>query len=80
MTTFKTTDIKFKLGQEFDEETGDGRKAKSTITLEGGNKLVHKQKVGADTLSIIREFSDDEMKMTLDAPGGVISTRIYKRL
>lgn len=101
MTTFKTTDIKFKLGQEFDEETGDGRKCKSTITLEG-NKLVHKQKVGdnwervrekeidteyllfsqvgADTLSIIRDFSDEEMKMTLDAPGGVISTRIYKRL
>ena len=27
-TTFKTTEIKFKLGVEFDEETADGRKCK----------------------------------------------------
>jgi hypothetical protein len=27
-TTFKTTEIKFKLGEEFDEETADGRKCK----------------------------------------------------
>lgn len=27
-TTFKSTDIKFKLGEEFIEETADGRKVK----------------------------------------------------
>ena len=27
-TTFKTTEIKFKLGEEFEEETADGRKCK----------------------------------------------------
>ena len=31
MTTFKTTEIKFKLGQEFDEETADGRHCKVYI-------------------------------------------------
>ena len=28
-TTFKTTVINFKLGEEFDEETADGRKVKA---------------------------------------------------
>ncbi|XP_021944577.1 sodium/calcium exchanger regulatory protein 1 isoform X1 [Folsomia candida] len=79
-TTFKTTDIKFKLGQEFDEETADGRNCKSTITLDGDTKLVHSQKCGDQTLQILREFTDDEMKMTLEGPGGVVSTRVYKKL
>jgi fatty acid-binding protein 3 len=51
-TTFKTTDIKFKLNVEFDEETADGRKCKSNITLQDGNKLVHVQKVRKKLISI----------------------------
>ena len=31
VTTFKTTDIKFKLGQQFDEVTGDGRNCKVLV-------------------------------------------------
>lgn len=34
-STFKNTEIKFKLGEEFDEETADGRQAKSTMTADG---------------------------------------------
>jgi ketosteroid isomerase-like protein len=78
-TTFKTTEIKFKLGEPFDEETADGRKCKSTITQEGDKKLVHEQKSGDSTLKIVREFKDDEMTMILEAPG-VTSTRVYKKL
>jgi len=78
-TTFKTTDIKFKLGQEFDEETADGRNCKSTITLEGDRKLVHTQKCGTSTLQILREFQGDQMTMILEGPGGVKSTRIYTK-
>lgn len=33
MTTFKTTEIKFKLGEEFDEVTADGRKCKVNAQL-----------------------------------------------
>ncbi|KAI4497708.1 hypothetical protein M0802_007248 [Mischocyttarus mexicanus] len=40
---FKSSEIKFKLGEEFEEETPDGRKVKSVCTLEG-NKLLHVQK------------------------------------
>jgi hypothetical protein len=82
-TTFKTTEIKFQLGKEFDEETADGRQCKSTITLDGDNKMIHKQTCNGETFPIIREFTgtgtDQEMKMTLEGPGGVKSTRFYKR-
>lgn len=57
---FKNTEIKFKLGEEFDEETADGRKVKSVCTLEG-NKLVQVQKGEKDT-TIEREFNATEMK------------------
>lgn len=41
---------------------------------------MHSQKCGDQTLQILREFTDDEMKMTLEGPGGVVSTRVYKKV
>uniref|UniRef100_A0A3Q3J949 Lipocalin/cytosolic fatty-acid binding domain-containing protein n=1 Tax=Monopterus albus TaxID=43700 RepID=A0A3Q3J949_MONAL len=38
---FKTTEIKFKLNDEFDETTADGRQTKTIVT--GNGKLVQKQ-------------------------------------
>jgi len=58
-STFKTSAISFKLGEEFDEETLDGRKVKSVITLEG-NKLIQEQK-GDKPSTIVREFTDNEL-------------------
>ena len=43
-TTMKSIELKFKLGEEFEEETTDGRKCKTTVTMEGDNKMVTKQK------------------------------------
>jgi len=57
---FKNTEIKFKLNEEFDEETADGRKVKSICTLEG-NKLVQIQK-GPKETTIEREYTPTEMK------------------
>lgn len=59
-STFKTQELKFKLGEEFEEETPDGRKVKSVITLDG-NKMTHEQKGDKHTV-ITREFGDKEMK------------------
>jgi len=56
----KTTTIKFKLGEEFEEERADGVKVKSTITLDG-NKMSHVMK-GEPQTTIIREFNGNEMK------------------
>lgn len=60
-STFKNTSITFKLGEEFEEETPDGRKVKTVITQDG-NKLIQVQK-GQKETTIIREFSEDEVKM-----------------
>ena len=43
ISTLKTTVIKFKVGEEFEEETIDGRKVRTTITVEN-DKLVQTQK------------------------------------
>uniref|UniRef100_A0A6V7I2C5 Lipocalin/cytosolic fatty-acid binding domain-containing protein n=1 Tax=Bracon brevicornis TaxID=1563983 RepID=A0A6V7I2C5_9HYME len=59
-STFKSSEVKFKLGEEFDEETPDGRKVKSVITLDG-NKMTHVQK-GDKVTDIVREFGPTEMK------------------
>uniref|UniRef100_A0A670YTB0 Cellular retinoic acid binding protein 1 n=1 Tax=Pseudonaja textilis TaxID=8673 RepID=A0A670YTB0_PSETE len=42
-TTVRTTEISFKVGEGFDEETVDGRKCKSLATWENENKLYCKQ-------------------------------------
>jgi len=76
-STFKNSTIIFKLGEEFEEETPDGRKVKAVITQDG-NKLVHIQK-GEKETTIIREFSDNEVKMTLTVDD-IVCTRIYKAI
>ncbi|XP_050548341.1 fatty acid-binding protein, muscle-like [Daktulosphaira vitifoliae] len=77
-STFKNTATVFKLGEEFDEETPDGRKVRSIITQDG-NTLVHKQKSDKLETTIIREFKPDELKMVLTV-NDITCTRIYKPL
>lgn len=62
MSTFKTTIIHFKLGEEFDEEAADGRHVKSTITIDG-NKMTHFSKGlnGQKNFKIVREYFPTEM-------------------
>ncbi|TMW50136.1 hypothetical protein DOY81_004761 [Sarcophaga bullata] len=76
-STFKTSSITFKLGEEFDEETLDGRKVKSVCTMDG-NKLVQEQK-GDKPSTIVREFTDSELITTLTI-GDVKSVRVYKAI
>ncbi|XP_065354721.1 probable fatty acid-binding protein [Calliphora vicina] len=76
-STFKTSTISFKLGEEFDEETLDGRKVKSICTMDG-NKLVQEQK-GDKPSTIVREFTDSELITTLTI-GEIKSVRVYKAL
>ncbi|XP_018915178.2 LOW QUALITY PROTEIN: fatty acid-binding protein, muscle [Bemisia tabaci] len=74
-STFKDTTTNFKLGEEFDEETPDGRNVKSVITQEG-NKLIQIQK-GDKVTKIVREFTPEEVKMVLTVDD-ITCTRIYK--
>lgn len=77
-STFKNTEITFKLGEEFDETTADGRKVKATITLEGDNKMIHSQKAEVDSV-LTREVSGDTLTLTCEAKG-VKSVRVYKKV
>lgn len=72
---FKNSEIKFKLGEEFDEETPDGRKVKSVCTLEG-NKLIQVQKGDKET-TIEREYTPTEMKAVMKVDD-IVCTRVYK--
>uniref|UniRef100_A0A4W5PL04 Fatty acid binding protein 3, muscle and heart n=1 Tax=Hucho hucho TaxID=62062 RepID=A0A4W5PL04_9TELE len=74
-STFKNTEINFKLGEEFDETTADDRKAKSLITVDGG-KMVHVQKWDGKETTLVREVSGNTLELTLTL-GDVICTRSY---
>nr|WPK49582.1 FABP1 [Pseudechiniscus sp.] len=77
-TTFKTTEIAFRLGEEFDEETPDGRKVKSVISQEG-NKLIQVQRKDDFESIITREFDAQGLTATL-VHKDVKSLRRYKRV
>ncbi|CAG0884384.1 unnamed protein product [Darwinula stevensoni] len=77
-TTFKTTNIEFRLGEEFEETTADGRKVMTKMTLEK-NKLTQDQKGvngGKDSV-LVREVNGDTLTMTLTADN-VVCKRTYK--
>uniref|UniRef100_A0A8W7PAR2 Cytosolic fatty-acid binding proteins domain-containing protein n=1 Tax=Anopheles coluzzii TaxID=1518534 RepID=A0A8W7PAR2_ANOCL len=69
------TTIKFKLGEEFDEETVDVRMVKSVCTFDG-NKLIHEQK-GEKPTTIVREFTATDLTATMTA-GNAKCVRYYK--
>ncbi|KAM8959914.1 fatty acid-binding protein, heart [Lycaon pictus] len=76
-STFKNTEISFKLGVEFDETTADDRKVKSTVTLDGG-KLVHVQKWNGQETTLVRELVDGKLILTL-THGSAVCTRTYEK-
>ncbi|KAM9116534.1 fatty acid-binding protein, heart [Pangshura tecta] len=76
-STFKSTEISFKLGEEFDETTADDRHVKSLVTLDGG-KLIHVQKWDGKETTLVRELEDGKLILTLTL-GTVICTRTYEK-
>lgn len=74
-STFKTSVIKFKLGQESEQDTLDEKKIPTTFSLEG-NTLTQTEKRDKPSV-IVREFSDSELVVKCTF-GDVVSTRWYK--
>merc|ERR1712059_83071 len=57
-TTVKSIELKFRIGEEFEEDTTDGRHCKTIVTLDG-NVMTTKQKAtkaGEKDVVVIREF------------------------
>ncbi|XP_071004169.1 fatty acid binding protein 4b [Oncorhynchus clarkii lewisi] len=76
-STFKTTEVKFKLNEEFDEMTADDRKTKTLMTFENG-KLVQKQTWDGKTTTLERELQDGKLiaKCVMD---DVVALRTYEK-
>ncbi|XP_059916287.1 cellular retinoic acid-binding protein 1a [Gadus macrocephalus] len=80
-TTVRTTEINFTIGEEFCEETVDGRKCKSLPVWETENKIHCNQTLvdgdGPKTFWT-RELNGEELVLTFGADD-VVCTRIYMR-
>ncbi|XP_075711258.1 cellular retinoic acid-binding protein 1 [Rhinoderma darwinii] len=80
-TTVRTTEIQFTVGEEFDEETVDGRKCKSFPVWEKKNKIYCKQNLVEGTgpkTFWTRELVGDELILVFGADD-VVCTRLYVR-
>merc|ERR1712228_437711 len=83
-TTLKSMELKFKIGEEFDETTPDGRDVTAIVTLEG-NSFVTEQKAkkdGQKSTKSIREFNGDEVvyTMTIDGIDDLVCVQKFKRV
>ncbi|XP_064444232.1 myelin P2 protein isoform X2 [Mirounga angustirostris] len=76
-SSFKNTEISFKLGEEFDETTADNRKVKSIITLNSG-AMIHVQKWLGKETTIKRQIVDGKMVVEY-IMNKTVSTRIYEK-
>ncbi|NWJ00122.1 RABP2 protein, partial [Crypturellus undulatus] len=81
-TTVRTTEITFRIGEEFEEQTVDGRPCKSLAKWESPNKMVCEQRLlrgdGPKT-GWSRELTNDgELILTMTADD-IVCTRVYVR-
>ncbi|XP_077350084.1 myelin P2 protein-like [Lithobates pipiens] len=60
VSSFNTTELCFKLNEEFDEDTADKRKCKTIFTLKDG-KLIQNQKWNGKESNITREVQNGQM-------------------
>lgn len=76
-STFRNSVLKFTPGQEFIEDTPDGRKMRCIVTFEG-NKMVQQQ-FGEGAARVEREFFEDEL-ITKCSIKDVVATRWFKAI
>ncbi|KAI4454513.1 fatty acid binding protein [Holotrichia oblita] len=76
-STFKNMTSKFKPGIEFDDETADGRKVKSTITF-NGNVVTEVQKdANGKVTTLERTFTASDVTIVCKVDD-IVCTRVYK--
>lgn len=74
-TVFNQIVTKFRLDEEFDDESPDGREVR-TMFVQDKNLLLQIER-GDKTLYVLHEFSADEVRVTLTVDR-ISSVRIYK--
>jgi len=75
--TVKTGEADYKEGEEFDEETPDGRKVKSTVTMDGDTYNAVQRGQPADT-HISRVIDEAGQMVETIKVKDIVCTRIYK--
>ena len=83
-TTLKSVELRFKIGEEFDETTPDGREVTAKVTLDG-NKFISEQtakKEGQKSTETVREFNGDEVVQTMRIVGNdeLLCVQKFKRV
>ena len=80
VTSIKSTSICFELNKEFDEETHDGIKVKSIVTLEPANKLVHTQRENGKLLcSFTRFINENGEQIVILKADDIEAKRVFHR-
>lgn len=74
---FKNSEIRFKLGEEFEEQRLDGATVKAVANLDG-DRLVQKQ-FGEQEVTITYTIDGDSLTITY-ASGSVVATRHFQRV
>ncbi|KAJ6663982.1 hypothetical protein lerEdw1_008936 [Lerista edwardsae] len=77
-STFKTSEFSFILNESFDEDTIDGRKTKTLITLNDDNELIQHQQWDGKETTITRKIVDGKLIVECDM-NGVKCTRVYQK-
>merc|ERR1712018_21873 len=81
-TILKSMELKFKLGEEFDEKSPDGRDVRAVVTKEGDSfiSIQNAKKEGEKSTKITREFKGDEVIQISQCIGSdLICTQVFKR-
>jgi len=77
-SSFKTITGKHNIGEEFDEETPDGRKCKSTMVMDG-DKLIQTQKWDGKETTLTRYINGDGHLVVDLVMGDVHGKRVYAK-
>ncbi|XP_073406697.1 fatty acid-binding protein, adipocyte-like [Dendrobates tinctorius] len=77
-SSLKTTEVRFRLGEEFDETTADSRNTRTIITCDDG-VLMQVQKWDGKETTIKRELKNGQLVVTCTM-GDVKCVRVYDRL
>ncbi|KAM6456650.1 fatty acid-binding protein 5-like [Liasis olivaceus] len=78
-STFKTSEFTCKLGEKFDENTVDGRKTQTLITLDDNSVLIQLQKWDGKETTITRKIEVGKMIVEC-VMNGVKCTRVYQKV
>ncbi|OAA47951.1 Calycin [Metarhizium rileyi] len=76
ITTFKTDEVKFRLGKEFPEKRLDGVVVQTTAVIQDGVLIFHKE--GDKPYTVTFTIEGDKLKATYTI-GNVVATRTLKK-